>query len=245
LHRRRVLEALLLSPALALPAAAEIASRPEERGPIRAATRIVVLGDSLGEGLWASLYRRFYRAKGLQIINAAKASTGFNATPYEDEVDAILRRGRIDLLVVQTGANDRQRVLSLDGKSFARFGTPEWFTLYGQRLTHFLARVEQRRIPVLWVGLPVMRQRPYDEGMRIITRMHQEHAERHGAIFLDIARFTADEEGEFVELLTVSPGRQRRFRHEDGVHFWEFGYDRVAAYVVAMIRGRFPGLLPQ
>ena len=75
MNRRQVLEALLLSPAAALPAAAEIASRPEERGPIR----IVVLGDSLGEGLWASLYRQFYRTKGIQIINAARASTG---TPF-------------------------------------------------------------------------------------------------------------------------------------------------------------------
>jgi hypothetical protein len=241
LQRRRVLEAFLLSPALALPAAAEFASRPEERGPVR----IVVLGDSLGEGLWASLFRQFYRAKGLQIINAAKASTGFNATPYEDEVEALLRRGRIDLLVVQTGANDRQRVLALDGKSFAHFGTPNWFTLYGQRLTLFHARLQQRRIPVLWVGLPVMRHRPYDEGMRIISRMHQEHAERHGAVFLDIARFTAGGEGEFVELLSVPSGRVRRFRHEDGVHFWEFGYDRVAAHVAGVIRARFPGLLPQ
>lgn len=241
MHRRRVLEALMLSPALALPAAAEIASRPEERGPVR----IVVLGDSLGEGLWASLFRRFARAKGVQIINAARASTGFNATPYEDEVEAMLRRGRIDLLIVQTGGNDRQRVLALDGKGFAHFGTPEWFTLYGQRLSYFLARVQQRRIPLLWVGLPVMRHRPYDEGMRIITRMHQEHAERHGAVFVDIVRYTAGEEGEFVELLTVPPGRVRRFRHEDGVHFWEFGYDRVAAHVADVIRSRFPGLLPQ
>ena len=238
--RRIVLLACMLFPLLATPAMSEIASRPEQ-GPVR----IVVIGDSLGEGLWASLYRQFYRTKGVEIVNAAKASTGFNAHPYEDDLEAILRRHRIDLLVVQTGANDRQRVLGLDGKSFAHFGTPGWFPLYSQRLTHFLARVQQRRIPVLWVGMPIMRNAPFDDGMRIISRMHQEHAERHGATFLDIAKFTADDEGQFVDLLPGPAGRVRRFRHEDGVHFWEYGYDRVAAHVASVIRARFPGLLPQ
>jgi hypothetical protein len=75
--------------------------------------------------------------------------------------------------------------------------------------------------------------------------MQQEHAERHGGQFLDIAAFTADPEGAFVEMLAIGGGHERRFRHEDGVHFWEFGYDRVAGYVLAGIRTRYPGLLPE
>lgn len=222
-------------------ARAELASRSD---PPRVVT-IVVLGDSLAEGLWSSLYRQFARERGVRVFNAARASTGFNADAYDEEVDRLLARGRIDLLIVQTGANDRQYAISLDGQRGAAFGSPRWFDFYGQRLTYFLARVQRRRIPVLWVGLPVMREAPFDRGMRLISHLQQDYAERHGAVFLDIARDTADAEGAFVETLSGPGGRPRRFRHEDGVHFWEFGYDRVAARVLVTIRARFPGLLPE
>lgn len=238
----RLVHAVLLI-ALAFPPAAhaELAVRSAVPRPVT----IAVLGDSLAEGLWGSLYRQFARDRSVRIINASRSSTGFNADFYDEHLDRLFRHPRIDLLIVQTGANDRQRAVALDGNGIAAFGSPRWHAFYSQRLTHFLARVQQRGIPVLWVGLPVMRDASYDGGMRLLSRLHQEHAERHGALFLDIAGFTADADGAFVEKLAAGAGRVRRFRHEDGVHFWEFGYDRVAVHVVATIRARFPRLLPE
>lgn len=222
-------------------ARAELAVRTEAPRPVT----IAVLGDSLAEGLWGSFYRQFARDRGVRLINATRSSTGFHADSYDDQLDRLLERPQIDLLIVLTGANDRQRAVSLDGRERAPFDSPLWYAYYSQHLTHFLARTQQRGIPVLWVGLPVMRDAPYDHGMRIISRLHQEHAERHGALFLDIAAFTADADGAFVEHLPTGQGRKRRFRHADGVHFWEFGYDRVAGYVLTAVRAKFPRLLPE
>ncbi|HET7211227.1 MAG TPA: hypothetical protein VFI85_05715, partial [Methyloceanibacter sp.] len=39
--------------------------------------RVVVLGDSLGEGLWAGLYRAFEEDKNLEFIQHSKPNTGF------------------------------------------------------------------------------------------------------------------------------------------------------------------------
>jgi hypothetical protein len=235
--------ALFLLLALALPSAAraEVASRA---GPAQPVT-IAVFGDSLAEGLWGSLYRRFARERGIRIVNATRASTGFNADAYDEALDRLLARGPIDLLIVQTGANDRQRALALDGRRSAAFGSGLWHAFYSQRLTYFLARAQRNGVRVLWVGLPVMRDAPFDRGMRLISQVHRDHAQRHGAVFLDIFHATADAEGAFVEKLPIGAGRVRRVRHEDGVHFWEFGYDRVAAEVLATIRARYPRLLPE
>lgn len=221
-------------------ARAELASRPDERRP----AQIVVLGDSLGDGLWASLFRQYWRSRSVKITRLARASTGFNAHPYDQDLVELLARQRIDLLIVQTGANDRQRVVSLDGKEIAYFGTERWYQLYGQRLAQFLGTAQQRKVPVLWVGLPIMRDERFDSGMRLISRMHQEYAEQHGALFLDITDFSADEDGAYAEFLVQSNGRKRRLRHEDGVHSWELGYDRLATHVAEAIRARFPGVLP-
>jgi hypothetical protein len=206
--------------------------------------RIAVLGDSLAEGLWASLYRHFIHDRHVKVIDLATASTGFNATPYTLEVLDQLRRHPIDLLIVQAGANDRQRVLSLDRRHTAYFGTGRWFELYGTRLAYFLGTVQQHHIPVLWVGLPVMRDDAFDRGMRVIAAVQRDYAVAHGAIYLDIAGITAGKDGGFVEFKRGPRGRWRHFRHADGVHFWEFGYDLVARHVAAAIRKDFPGLLP-
>ena len=235
--------AVLALLALAVPGTprAELASRSETAPPVT----VAIFGDSLAEGLWGALHRHFAGERGVRIFNATRAATGFNADSYDEALDRLLARGRIDLLIVQTGANDRQRAVALDGRDKAAFGSPRWHSFYSQRLTYFLARAQRQGMPVLWVGMPVMRDAPFDRGMRLISRLHQDHAERHGALFLDIAHFTADAEGAFVERLAAGAGRQRRFRHDDGVHFWEFGYDRVAAHVLATIRARYPRLLPQ
>lgn len=238
---RLLAASVVLALALPLSARAELASRAEPSPPVT----IAVFGDSLAEGLWGSLYRHFARERGVRLVNATRASTGFYSDAYDDALDRLLARGRIDLLIVQTGANDRQGALSLDGRGKAAFASPLWHAFYGQRLTYFLARAQRSRVPVLWVGLPVMRDAPYDRGMRLISQMQRDYAERHGAAFLELARFTADSDGAFVEKLAVGAGRVRRFRHEDGVHFWEFGYDRVADYVLATVRTRFPRLLPE
>lgn len=218
----------------------ELASRTEQQRIVR----VAVLGDSLAEGLWASLYRRFLRNRAVRVVNLARSSTGFNATAYEETLAQGLAREPIDLLIVQAGANDRQRVVSLDRHQVAHFGTERWFALYGQRLTYFLATAQRRRIPVLWVGLPIMRDPPFDRGMRIIGSVQRERALLHGASYLDITRFTAGPEGNFVDYKTGANGKVRRFRHADGVHFWEFGYDLVAEHVATEIRARFPGILP-
>src|SRR5680860_1766180 len=39
--------------------------------------RIVVLGDSLGDGIWAGLYRAFEEDATLEFIQRSKKSTGF------------------------------------------------------------------------------------------------------------------------------------------------------------------------
>ena len=42
--------------------------------------RVVVLGDSLGDGLWSGLYRAFEDDATLEFIQRSKASTGFART---------------------------------------------------------------------------------------------------------------------------------------------------------------------
>ena len=46
--------------------------------------RVVVLGDSLGDGLWSGLYRAFEEDKTLEFIQHAKPNSGFARTDSYD-----------------------------------------------------------------------------------------------------------------------------------------------------------------
>ncbi|MGE3529093.1 MAG: hypothetical protein AB7G54_06665 [Methyloceanibacter sp.] len=46
--------------------------------------RVVVLGDSLGEGLWSGLYRAFEEDKTLEFIQRSKPNSGFARTDSYD-----------------------------------------------------------------------------------------------------------------------------------------------------------------
>ncbi|HLC08701.1 MAG TPA: DUF459 domain-containing protein, partial [Methyloceanibacter sp.] len=75
--------------------------------------RVLVLGDSLAEGLWSGLYRTFQEDKNLEIVNSSKVSTGFVRVDYYDwnkALDDILKENNYQMVVVMFGANDKQAI---------------------------------------------------------------------------------------------------------------------------------------
>src|SRR5687767_8437004 len=72
--------------------------------------RVLVIGDSLADGLWSGLYRAFEEDPTMEVINRAKTGTGFTRGNYNwvDEIDKILKEDAPHIAVVMFGANDNQ-----------------------------------------------------------------------------------------------------------------------------------------
>jgi hypothetical protein len=204
------------------------------------------MGDSLAEGVWASLFRRFPHSRTLRIVNAATASTGFNRTPYEDRVRDTLRRHPIDLLVIMTGANDAQDAWGLDGGPNARFGTDTWRELYAKRLQRFLDPVYNHRLSTLWIALPVMRNPSFEVRVAQVRGLHRALCAEYFIPHVEPQAATGDDDGAYASHGRDDKGRLRLLRHEDGVHFTEFGYDLMGSLILRHIIERWPAwLAPQ
>ena len=214
-------------PASAAPAAAS-AGQSE---PVR----IVVIGDSLAQGVWGSLYRRFVRTKSLRIVNAAVASTGFNRTPYEETVQNLLGRHPIDMLVMFTGANDAQDAFGLDGGANAHFGTAAWQDLYRRRIRRFVDPVRQQNVPLVWIGLPIMRSPSFEARIAQVRAAHRETCEAYRIPFFDLQAVMSGEDGGYTNVKRDEQGRMRVSRYEDGVHLTEFGCDAVAEMLLVYL----------
>jgi hypothetical protein len=222
------------------------AKKPEKSDDKKDAQRpfvIVVKGDSLADGLWGSLYRGYVRQQKLvRVTRYAVNSAGFTAHNFENDFETIAAKEKsIDLVVFMVGANDRQRVFEVgNSKQWAQFRTEKWHLLYRQNIQRFLALMQAKKVPVVWVGLPIMRKEDASEDAKMMNGIYRELATAHGATFVDIWAASANKDGEYDPFLDDEKGRKRRFRHDDGVHFTDFGYDVVLRHVMKVAREKLP-----
>jgi hypothetical protein len=205
-----------------------------------------VLGDSLSDGVWASLYRGYVRQQKLVTVRRHGInSAGFTSHSFESDFEKIAAQGPVDLVVFMVGANDRLRAFAQGNpKEWAPFRTEKWHRIYRQNIQRFLALLQAKKIPMVWIGLPIMRKEDANEDAKMMNGIFRELATAHGAVFVDVWAVSANKDGEFDPFLDDDKGRKKRFRHDDGVHFTDFGYDHVLRHVLKVAREKLPQLQP-
>ena len=205
---------------------------------------VVVIGDSLADGLWGSLYRTYIRSRDVRIVRETRNSAGFTNYNWQRRLRHILQRHpTIDAAVIQLGANDRQWIRSGKGDR-PLFGTDRWQEVYQERVETFMKTLTKRRIPVFWVGLPIMRDRKVRNAAVLMNRIFREAAQSQQAIFVPTWSATASKAGEFVTFIRDRRGRLRRLRHTDGIHSSPIGYDRAGREVIEALRRQLDDLPP-
>jgi uncharacterized protein len=231
----------LLSPGLTpTPAAAQTAEfqrsyvDPFPRGD---RYRVLVVGDSLADGLWSGLYRAFQEDSNLEIVNKSKPSSGFVRTDSYDwnaSIGDILKDDTYQMAVVMFGANDDQAIRS--GKDQLKPGTDAWRDAYGQRVEAFVKKLRATGVAVYWVGLPILRSPEQSEDAEALNEVFREKAFINGAKFIDTWSGFSDESGRYSPYGPDMSGQVRRLRDDDGVHFTPRGYLKLAHFAEKEIR---------
>jgi uncharacterized protein len=200
------------------------------------------MGDSLADGLWMMIAQRYARDREIRVVRASLAATGFNRTDYGGDLVRFMATRPVDLLFIQTGANDRQGSAALDGSGYAPFGTARWEEVYRARVARFLEVVRERAIATVWVGLPIMREPAFDRDMRRIDAIHRDMAAAAGVPHVAAYALLAGPDGRYQDFVREANGAFLRLRFEDGVHATPIGYKRMADAGLAAVKARFPGL---
>src|SRR6185503_2635027 len=108
--------ALVFNCLAALPASAQQGSTPPAQRsyinpfPTGDRYRVLVIGDSLGDGLWSGLYRAFEEDANLEFVKRAKVNGGLLSANWESDLDDALKDGNYQIAVVMYGANDDQSI---------------------------------------------------------------------------------------------------------------------------------------
>lgn len=198
--------------------------------------RLVVLGDSLGDGVWIGLKRVMSGHGDIDVVRRSRVSTGFARPDFYDwnaELPKILAEGPVDVAVVVMGTNDQQPMRV--GNTRAAVLSKPWRDIYEQRAREFAALLARNGIATYWVGLPIMRSPKFSRNVERINAIFRTISTHVGINYIDTWGDFADERGRYQPYGPDLSGRTRKLRANDGIHFTMQGYERLAHPVAQAI----------
>ena len=220
---------------LILAAAALPAYAIEEVACPKEPTRFVVLGDSLADGLWGSIFRSYARCDTVETLRLTSVSDGLAKTDaekwlnrYRDAATTLDTR-ESDVVIIQIGANDITTIRN--GRSRESFATEEWTAAYAGRVNDLTRGLKDSVAQVIWFGLPIVGKTKLEEPYQAISNLQKTTVSAAGGMFIDIHQLTQFGTGDFAMNGTYQ-GKLTKLRAADKVHFTKSGYDYVAAEVL-------------
>jgi hypothetical protein len=201
------------------------------------AISVYVFGDSLASGVWRGLDRAFAGDNAVRLENRSKGSSGLVRSDFYDwnaEMASVLESAEMDIAIVMLGSNDRQRLRRTDGGY--EFGDPEFRRIYTERVDQLMQQLRRHGALVYWLGLPNMRGKTYARAMNSLNEIYKERAEVNGVNFVPTWDEFSDAVGAFSPYGEDISGTVRLLRADDGVHFTNRGYRKLASLVERQVR---------
>ena len=111
------------------------------------------------------------------------------------------------------------------------FREERWVELYKKKIDEMIGVLKSKRVPALWVGLPVVRGPKATADTLFLDLLYRDAAGRAGITYVDVWDGFVDEAGRFMQQGPDFEGQIRRLRSYDGVYFTKAGARKLAHYV--------------
>jgi hypothetical protein len=111
------------------------------------------------------------------------------------------------------------------------FREQRWVELYKKKIEEMISVLRSKGVPVLWVGLPVVRGPKATADTLFLDSLYRDAAGKAGITYVDVWDGFADEAGHFLQQGPDVEGQIRRLRSYDGVYFTKAGARKLAHYV--------------
>jgi hypothetical protein len=111
------------------------------------------------------------------------------------------------------------------------FREERWVELYTKKIEEMIGVLKSRGVPVLWVGLPVIRGVKGTADMLFLDALYRDAAGKAGITYVDVWDGFVDEAGRLLQKGPDFEGQIRQLRSYDGVFFTRPGARKLAHYV--------------
>src|SRR5262249_24523008 len=120
----------------------------------------------------------------------------------------------------------------------------EWQAAYTQRIETIATMFRDKKIPLVWVGLPILRSERLSEDAMAFNEFYRAYAEKAAATYIDLWEAFADEAGQYSAFGPDITGQTVRLRAVHGIHFPKAGARKLAHFVEPEIRRNLDEVLP-
>lgn len=206
--------------------------------PDLSAPKLAIVGDSLAEALAFGFEGDASIKSAYRLVERTRSASGLVRDDYYDwpkNLAALLAENNdLSAVVIMIGLNDRQglRVGDITHEPLS----DAWREEYRKRIDAILTLARDARVPLVWVGLPLMRTPKLSAELAAINAMMRDRVSVFGQHFVETADAFADASGAFSATGPDVIGDNVRLRGPDGIHFTPAGQRKLAFFVDRPLR---------
>lgn len=224
------------------PAAPVVVRDVPHKPKVDPSTFILVLGDSLGDLLAHGLGEAFAEAPEIAVERKAKADTGLVRSDVYDWPKAArdllaaqekAAPGKPVIGVMLIGSNDRQAFRDVEA---GEPGSERWKEAYKARIDAVAAAFAEKKVPLVWVGLPPMKNDRLSADAAAFNDLYRERVPLAGGVYVDIWEAFVDGDNRYTVSGPDVTGQTAKLRTADGVHFTKAGARKAAHFAEREIR---------
>lgn len=222
---------------------APVSEEPEKKEPMPlpeklfVQCRIMMVGDSLMEGLGPVMHRSLLNRKGLEIVVSAKYSTGLCRPDIFDwpaTMRHVVSTRKPDIVIFFMGANDGQPIK--EGNHFVQTGGKAWRDAYARKMDELVSIAKAQGAEVIWVELPAVGGR-YSRLLHENQIAQREYCEQSGITSLQTDPIFSGVFGRF-ESYGDYKGKHVRLRTKDLTHLTEAGNKKLVEELMPILDGK-------
>jgi uncharacterized protein len=194
--------------------------------------QIAVFGDSLADHLAKGLDDVFEDNADVAVIDRAKGDSGLVRKDVVDwpkvAQDYLQGNAKVRYALVMLGANDRQPIR--EGDETVEPLTDRWRALYRARVEALAKVFADRKIPLIWVGLPPVQSESLSRDLASLNDIVRDSATKAGATYVDVWPGFVDDRDRYAASGPDPEGQIAKLRTADGVHFTKAGDRKLAHF---------------
>ncbi|MBV1700423.1 MAG: DUF459 domain-containing protein [Hyphomicrobiales bacterium] len=208
---------------------------------------VAVMGNGISLPLAAALTDTFATTHpDMAFQKDSKPLSGLVRADFFDwakSAQAILNaQPAIQLGIMMVGTNDRQPIL--DGANYVQPFTPRWSEIYAQRVAAIDSLFQQKHVPLIWVGLPIVRSPQLSTAYIALNDIYRAQAAKTGATYIDIWDAFLSETGTYEANGPNVNGDIVKLRMFDGIHFTQAGARKIAHFLEAAVQQAYLKIHP-